>query len=168
MSIIIKEITPVVNYAVRKLCLHPYPGRPHGCPNYGLKKRCPPNAILFEDFFDMKKPFYAIINVFDLRSHVERMKQRHPNWSEKQLRNCLYWQKTARKALKRAIFEFYKDNKEYRISVCPEGMGVNVFSTLNKIGIHMEWPPKDIAYQVAIAGIRKKHIKYDEINYEFN
>lgn len=156
MSVIIKEVIPVIDYSVRQLCLRPYKGRPHGCPNYNKKKRCPPKARYFGDYFDLNKPFYAIINVFDLKSHAERMRQKHPNWSEKQLRNLLYWQPAARKELKKAVFEFCKQNKGYHISICPEGEGINVFKTLNNIGIQMEWPPKNISYQVAIVGFRKR------------
>lgn len=157
MSIMIKEVSPVIDYSVRQLCIRPYKGRPRGCPNYNSKKRCPPKVCRFEDYFDLDKPFYAIINVFDLKSHVDRMKQKHPNWSERQLRNCLYWQHTARKELKTAIFEFCKKHKCYRITVCPEGMGINVFKTMANIGIDMEWPPQNISYQIAIAGVRKKN-----------
>ncbi len=162
MSIIIKKVKPIINYAVVELCKRPYPGRPHGCPNYNKKKRCPPNVERFDEFYDMTKPFYAIINVFDLQAHVEKMRQRHPNWTERQLRNCLYWQHTARKHLKEAIFDFYKQNKGFRITVCPEGMGVNVFLTMKNAGIQMQWPPNTIAYQVAIAGVHKRHINNDE------
>lgn len=168
-SIIIKEIIPIIDYSVRDLCIKPYKGHTHGCPNFNIKKRCPPNVCLFENHFDMDKPFYAIINVFDLEAHVDRMRQRHPNWSARQLRNCLYWQLTARKNLKKAIFEFLKQNKGYSITVCPEGEGVNVFKTLKNVDIEMQWPPDTIAYQVAIAGVRRKtHINDEKQNIDFS
>lgn len=172
MSIIIKEITPVVSFSaeqVIQLCTRPYSGRPHGCPNFNKRRRCPPNTYRFEEYFDMDKPFYVVAYAFDLKSHVDKMKLRHPNWTEKQLRNCLYWQHSARKALKEAVLKFLKENKGkgYRVTFCPEAMGVNVFSTMSKAEIPMQWPPKTIAYKVAIIGVRKKQSDNDNFEVDF-
>ena len=49
--------------------------------------------------------------IFDLHSYVEKMRQRHPSWTETQLLNVLYWQGTARKKLKEHIKKF---NDEFR------------------------------------------------------
>jgi hypothetical protein len=41
------------------------------------------------------------------------------------------------------------------VSKCPEAMGVDITSTMSSIGIELEWPPKNITYQVSIAGVIK-------------
>ena len=153
---IIKQVYPVLDQSVRKLCYRPYPNHNKGCPNYGKKKGCPPQAQLFETIYDMSKPIYAIVNQYDFKSHVDKMKATHPNWSYRQLTCCLYWQGTARKQLMAGIKNFLKEHREYRIEACPEAMGVNVTETLNNAGITLEWPPKNIACQVALAGIKKE------------
>lgn len=80
----------VIDPVVRALCCHPYPGHPRGCPNYNRKPGCPPGAPMFDDRMDLGRPVYAIINEFDLAAHMERMRQDHPDWSERQLTCCLY------------------------------------------------------------------------------
>ncbi len=86
------------------------------------------------------------------------MKQKHPNWSEHQLKCVLYWQNSARKNLKNHIADFLKENNKFTIETCPEAMGVNITETMNQIGIKLEWPPMNIAYQIALAGIRKEKL----------
>ena len=34
----------------------------------------------------------------------------------------------------------------------PEAQGVSVTDTMVQVGIYLEWPPKTVAYQVALAG----------------
>ena len=85
------------------------------------------------------------------------MKEKHPNWSERQIYCCLYWQKTARKQLLAGIKEFLKEHKGYTVTTCPEAMGVEVTKTLEAVGIELEWEPKNIACQVALAGIKKQN-----------
>ncbi len=159
LSCIIKEVYPVIDYSVRSLCTRPYPGHPKGCPNFNKKKKCPPIAQKFENIFDLTQPIYAIIHVFDFRSHIEKMKNRHPEWSERQLKNCYYWQSKARSKLKEGILDFLKENRNYHVTTCPEGMGINVTETMKRIGIILEWPPENLTYQVAIAGIKKMNVK---------
>jgi predicted metal-binding protein len=43
----------------------------------------------------------------------------------------------------------------YNFETCPEAMGVNVTKTMSNAGIILEWPPENIAYKIAIAGILK-------------
>jgi predicted metal-binding protein len=155
-TIVCIDIIPVINYKTKSLCLTPYPGHPKGCPNFGKKKTCPPKAPFFEKYFDMDKSFYLIINRFDLRAHVNKLRASHPDWSERQLKCCLYWQGTARKDLKVAIKEFLNIHSGYHVSMSPEAMGLDVTETLRNIGIILEWPPENFVYQVALAGVKRK------------
>lgn len=85
--------------SVRELCPKRYPNHAKGCPNYGKKASCPPRAPLFVDIYDPSHMTFVIWNQFDFGAHVARMKAKHPEWSERQLACCLYWQGTARKVL---------------------------------------------------------------------
>ena len=153
-------VTPVVDEAVRKLCVKPYPLHPKGCPNYGKKEGCPPAAPMIGDIIDLAEDVYFIWNRFDFGGHVERMRGKHPEWSERQLACCLYWQPTARKALRGEVFDFMTQGPgmdgPLKLVYCPEACGVNVTSTMNQVDIELEWPPKKWAYQVVLAGTAKE------------
>lgn len=160
------KIEPIIDYSVRGLCKKAYHNHPKGCPNWG-KDKCPPIIAKLEDFFDISQPMYFIWNEFDLGSHIERMKEKHPDWSDYQLRCVLYWQPKARKQLKEEIIKFKKSHPEYTISTGPEAMGINVTKTMEQLGIKLDWPPTKSSYQVAIAGIKKDKIKENlEINFD--
>jgi len=83
------------------------------------------------------------------------MRIKNPNWSEHQLKCVLYWQGSARKKLKEKCIQFLKEFKGYHIEACPEAMGVNVFETMEKVGVVLERTPKIVTYQVAMAGVRR-------------
>lgn len=151
MKIII-PVMPVIDYSVRNLCIYPYPGHKKGCPNFNKKNGCPPGAKLFDTVYDLSQPIFAIIHKFDLAGHVARMKGLHPEWSQRQLECCLYWQPRARKQLLQHIKYFLSDHPGYKVEACPEAMGVNITGTLKNSGLILEWPPKEWAYQVALAG----------------
>lgn len=159
MSQIIRLVKPVIDYSVRGLCVKEYPGHKKGCPNFNRKKGCPPQAGFFDKVYDLDKPVYAIINEFDFKAHVDKMRKLHPDWSKRKLECCLYWQKKARKELLEAIKQFLKENQNYKIykvETCPEAMGVDVTKTLANAGIILEWPPVNIVRQVALAAIPKE------------
>jgi predicted metal-binding protein len=146
----------VVDYSVRGLCRRPYPNHPRGCPNFGKRADCPPKARRFFDVFRLGGVF-AIWNVFDFAEHTSRMRALHPEWSDRQVECCLYWQGKARKDLRAEMQRFLSAHPEYRhtsyaIVTTPEAMGVNVTATMRGIGIRLEWPPVTRAYQVALAG----------------
>jgi len=137
----------------QNLCKQPYYNHPRGCPNYGKKKTCPPKQKMFFDVFD--RDFYLIYTEFDLKSHIKKLKQKHPNWTDRQLKCCLYWQNTARKNLKKEIQRFKTLFPKHSVTTCPEAMGVNVTDLMkDNAGIKLEWPVETVAYQVAIAGIK--------------
>jgi len=138
---------------VRGLCLRPYPGHPRGCPNFKLKAGCPPYAPLLDAVLCGASPVWAIINEFDLAAHVARLRARHPGWSDRQLRCCLYWQGTARRQLEAAIAAFKAAHPECVVARCPEALGVDVTATLRAAGVDLEWPPVRIVRQVALAGV---------------
>jgi len=139
----------------RGMCVWEYTNHKKGCPNYGKKKDCPPYAPMLDQVFDMSRPIYAVYSVYDFHAHVEKMRHKHPGWTDNQLRCVLYWQRTARKVLKERMADFLRLYREkgYYVTTSPEAMGVDVMNTLKDAGIVLEWPVKENAYQVAFAGV---------------
>ncbi len=148
--LLLKDI--IIDPSVRMLCCRPYQNHPRGCPNFNRKYGCPPEAPLFTARYNMSGKFFAIVNDFPLDSHTARMRKLHPDWTDRQLECCLYWQPKARKKLNEIIFGFTYIYDEYIVDRCPEAGGVNVTETLKLVDLALEWPPKHIVRQVAIAG----------------
>ena len=169
-------VNPVIEPMVRTLCTRPYPGHVRGCPNHGKRSTCPPHAPMLGDVLDLDRTVWAVWTTFDLAAHVAKMRAKHPKWSERQLRCCLYWQGGARKRLKievakswvmivsRCIADHYigddVDRKPPQRPIhgifCPEAMGVNVTATLAGVGVELEWPPVHVTHQVALVGYPKE------------
>lgn len=123
---------------VRDWCTIPYPRHQKGCPNYGWHKDCPPAAPYVTDVFDLSCPLFMVFSEFDLQQHVEIMRQRHPHWSEAQLRNILYWQKTSKKQMKARAKRARIILGTTQVHHFPEALGVNMYVTARKSGIHLE------------------------------
>ncbi len=171
-------VTPVIDYSVRSLCKKPYPGQSNGCPNFNCKNGCPPNAPLFDKIFDLSDSIFVIYNIFDLDSHIKRMKKLHPEWTDKQAGCSRYWQTTARKQLSSEINRFMLEHRSEKnlyyavtpyngiekdlllshraIFSPPEAMGVDLDATMRNLGIVLEWPPVTKTYQIALAGTKKE------------
>lgn len=157
-----QRVNPEIDEKMRGLCCNPYPNHPKGCPNFGKKEACPPKYPIIQELIDLspESPVYIIWTSFDIGAHVNRMRELHPKWTERQLYCCLYWQPRARKALKREVSVFLKEHPDMFIVVTPEGAGVNITATMAKVGVQLEWPPKNVTYQVVMAGRKDdKHAK---------
>ena len=144
---------------IRSLCCRGYPGHPRGCPNYGKRPSCPPQAKPLHEVLDLNQQVWAIYNRFPIGGHAARMKAKHPDWSERQMYCCLYWQPQARKQLRARIMAWLRDSDIpegcRRVLTCPEACGCNVTATMAAVGIQLEWPPRTVAYQVALAGVAR-------------
>ena len=153
----IVQVQPVYQPEVRALCCKPYPGHPKGCPNFGHAERCPPHAPLLPEVFDLKREVFAIYNRFDLGAHVAKMRNAHPDWGERQLVCCLYWQGTARGQLAKEIARITRawPEKGWTILHTPEACGVNITATMAAIGVRLQWPPQDYTYQIALVGVTR-------------
>lgn len=150
------QVVPVVDFRVRRLCFTPYPGHQKGCPNYKKCARCPPKAPLIHHEIDLSREVWAVYNAFDIASHIEKMRAKHPDWSERQLVNCLYWQPGARKQLKAELVKFAKEHRGLVLAATPEAMGVDLTATMAAVGIQLEWPPRKLAYQIVLAGFAQR------------
>jgi len=150
----IAKVKPVINKKVRGLCKKAYYNHPNGCPNFNKKKTCPPKAKFIEDIIDLSKSVFCVFNRFNLEEHVERLREKHPQWTYRQLSCCLYWQGRARKQLREGVNKFMK-GKRMIVLYTPEACGVDITATMKLIGIELEWPPKRFTYQVALVGIKR-------------
>lgn len=128
----------IINFSAREWCRLPYPNHPKGCPNYGIADRCPPKAPLVHRYFDLTRPLYLVHSEFDLLSHIERMREKRPDWSDLQLKCVLYWQNKSRKQMIERVSEAVKILRTDRMTACPEAMGVNVFATSYISGLKLE------------------------------
>ena len=151
----IRIVEPVINHAVRDMCKMPYAGHPAGCPNFGSKRTCPPQAPLFEDIFDLAQPVYAIIYRFDMAIFKSKLRNQHPEWTEEQVRAAFYQTGDARNGLKQEIIRFLREHRVYRAVTSPEAMGVDVVATMQKAGIDLEWNSDQTVYKIALAAVRK-------------
>ena len=143
----------VIDYRAREWCKLPYPNHPKGCPNYGNRESCPPRAPLIENFFDLKRPILAVFCGFKLNEHVERMRILHPDWSERQLKCVLYWQRSVNKRL-RGLCKLYSYTYAGSIyTLCPEAMGLNVIKTMKRVGLPIHSRPEDIVFKVGCVGM---------------
>ena len=100
-----------IDLSVRHLCTKPYHNHPKGCPKYGKSILCPPEAPVITTIFNLQLPVYAIWTSYDLRLHTNRLKAKHPSWTWPQLVCCLYWQGSARRALRQECREFVEWRK---------------------------------------------------------
>lgn len=153
----------VIDPRTREWCKLSYSDHPNGCPNYNKRDTCPPKAPLINEYFDLKQSHWFAIIKYNVTEHAVLLKEKHPDWSDKQCRCCLYWQNTARKQLRDIIKKFIKEKNfvsnfsdtdigKLDYTLIPEAMGVNVFRTCRKIGVHIMKNPINIIYKVALIG----------------
>lgn len=137
ISGVIEAAKIVVSLKTGEWCLRQYPGHPKGCPNYNKKDGCPPNASFITEIMDLKKPVYIAFSEFNLSEHVERMRSKHPTWTDRQLKNVLYWQNTSRSQMRRARIARVRNGADL-ILICPEAHGVNVYATCFCSGLRLQ------------------------------
>ena len=144
-------------------CVLPYPDHPKGCPNFNKKDGCPPRVKRVQEVFDLTRSHWFIGEQFDMKAHKERMLATHPGWSDRQATCCLYWQGGVRKRLREACKAFTTTTcpGDYvGWSSCPEAMGIDVFSTMQKLNIPLERNPQNTVWKIALAGWLLKDAKW--------
>lgn len=153
----IVKINPedILDIDPQKFCCLPYQGHPKGCPNYGKKKGCPPNSHKVDEILDFKKDIFLIYTEFKIGEYAEKIRKIHPNWSNRQIYCCLYWQRRARKFQREEEQKCKKEKDINLLLTCPEANGVNVNLLMNRIGVKLEWPPRKITRLVSLGGMNK-------------
>jgi hypothetical protein len=127
-------------------CRLRYPGHPRGCPNF---PKCPAKRPDFQELTD--RTWYAVVEKFDLKAQAERMAKAHPEWTERQCRNLLYWQGGVRNRLKAKALKIYVPFADVLLDI-PEANGVNIFQTMARVGIHIELEKPDQITKVMLVG----------------
>ena len=124
---------------VPPLCGLPYPNHPKGCPNYNTNRGdCPPNAPYITDLLDLSRPVFMVWSEFDLAKHVEDMRKKYNDWTERQLRNVLYWQSRSKRQLESRARKLMILTGCDTVTYKPEANGVNVYVTASKTGLKLE------------------------------
>jgi len=145
----------VLDDRARGWCKLPYPDHPKGCPNYGKKQGCPPQAPLVGDYFDLNENHYFVVVKFDLGAHIKKMITRHPNWTNRQARCVLYWQGSVNKSLRYECQFYMTQHFGTNYNLCPEAMGVDVIKTCKALGLLIKPRPTDTVFKVGMLGAMK-------------
>jgi predicted metal-binding protein len=132
-----------------ELCKMPYYDKPDGCPNYGKRPDCPPNTPFFDEVYDTDDVIFVGCQ-FDFKNYLEGMKQKHPTWSDRQLRNVIYWQGQAKKVLTAEIEKRLPYFRGFQICFNPEAMGVSIAETCRRMGVNLEFPPINKVWKIAL------------------
>ncbi len=141
----------VIDYRARKWCRMPYPDHPKGCPNFDRKPICPPQVCLIEDFVDLNRGLWLVVETFDIQEHADGLKTKHPGWSDRQARCVLYWQGGVNKKLRLAC-ESQAKTVGGVWTICPEAMGVNVIQTAKQVGLPIKARPDSLVFKIGLVG----------------
>lgn len=131
-------------------CLDPYHAHPKGCPNWNYKQGCPPNVPYFTDIYS--KDVYIAAFRFNFAEYLAEKKLKHPDWTDRALRNPRHWQAHVRSDFRRFLAEELPKRQDIQGDVLfsPEAMGVNLFATCQKAGIFLEHTPTKFVYNIAL------------------
>ena len=135
-----------IDYKMRDLCRQPYPGNPEGCPYYGKRDECPPQAPLIEDFIDLSKPHYFLV------SKCIRTTLSEPSQEKLGEEFRSYWNGHMEDILREHVQEFQKDHPGTVFTFHPSAVGVDVLKTAKKTGIPLEITPGKIFYKIVLIG----------------
>jgi hypothetical protein len=139
------------------LCQRAYQGHKRGCPNYRKRPTCPPLAERWTPDSIALYEWYVVWVAFEFGAHVERMRVAHPDWSQRQLECCLYWQGTARARLRSAVIQCLTTLPPPlpTVEYVPEAHGCDVTATMATLGVSLEWPPQTTTRHVAMVRVLK-------------
>jgi hypothetical protein len=143
--------------ALHELCAWPYRKHAKGCPNFGHKRGCPPNARPLGLVLDLAQPVEAAILAFDLAGFAREMRAYHVHWTDSMCRNSRYWQATVVKRLRDAADVRVRERRKHgepavHVVAVPEAHGVNVTETCRLVGVTLEWPPVNTVHKVMLVG----------------
>jgi len=156
VDVIFEQVKLEWHVRIREFCKLPYPRHPNGCPMYGTRLGCPPEAPMIGEILDLSEPTYLVAIKYNVKEHYDKLRAEHPNLSEAQIRIPYLWQGRADKLLREAV-EACKREVPNKLPVYrPEANGVNVVAMMGKLGFVLKFPTEEYAYRVAVLGSRKK------------
>ncbi len=135
---------------IKAHCLDPYPAHPKGCPNWNYKEGCPPHIPYFPDVYSQEVYIAAVR--FNFAEYLAQKREKHPDWTDRALRNPRHWQGHTRSELHHFLEEELPNRQDILGEVIfnPEAMGVNLFATCRKAGIILEQTPTFFVYNIAL------------------
>jgi len=125
-----------------KMCLNPYYRHPKGCPNFHIKKGCPPEVLNISQQYDTEH-LNMILLKFPFEQYISAKSQIHPQWPLRQLANPRHWQGHLRSTLYRYWDTIKDEYPSFTLITGPEAMGINVGSTLENMNIPLGWFEKN-------------------------
>ncbi len=125
-----------------KMCLNPYYRHPKGCPNFHIKKGCPPEVLNISQQYDTEH-LNMILLRFPFEQYISAKSQIHPQWPLRQLANPRHWQGHLRSTLYRYWDTIKDEYPSFTLITGPEAMGINVGSTLENMNIPLKWFEKN-------------------------
>jgi len=152
------------NPAIQELCNCNYYDK-NGCPNYNKDyfkpyvkgfeyiSPCPPHAHMIDQIAEC--PWTLVCAVCDFKQYLDDMKEKHKNWSDRQLRNVLYWQGSVKARLRKKTEEAISEDTTKIYFDRPEAHGVNVFQTMKYLGYELEFRPKKTLYMINLIACKK-------------
>ena len=119
---------------IQRWCRLPYVAHSNGCPN---ADDCKFFDHELKDVLAVNRPLSIAWVEFNIDDYEERMRVKHPTWTQRQCRNLLYWQTSLRKHLVERCREKYNGSK---IILGAEGGGVNFHRTMRALGVKLDLP----------------------------
>ena len=136
-------------------CRDPYHDHPKGCPKWGsTKDGCPPHVRYFPQVYSPE--VYIATVKFNFADYLNLRRRKHPNWTERALRNLRHWQDHVRSELRHFLFDYLSVHPEIdgEIVFNPEAMGVNLFETCAQADIILEKTPTYFVHKVVLIAKR--------------
>lgn len=135
-----EDIVVVPLSRANKWCALPYHNHPRGCPNFDKCKEHLRKRVRADDIYNFFMPMYLVYVEFDLKKHAIKMKKNHPDWSKRQCRNLLYWQRGVDRRLSKEIGRVFKKKDLYKKGylATAEGYGINTYATARNAGLKLE------------------------------
>lgn len=158
------RVETLVMAKTKAWCRLAYPGHPRGCPKYAgacFGKNGRKKQRFIDEFIDTSKPMYIVYNEFDLEAFSKSLKARHPDWSDRQTRCVLYWQKGAKKSLREKVkcaVNAITPKPDF-IESSPEEFGVNLYATCLRVGLKLDPINRmKICRHMALVGYKKSSL----------
>ena len=117
---------------IKRLCRISYIDHPEGCPNCGDPK-CRDAPFMRETV--RKYPYlYLGLAVVDFKKYLDMMRRKHTDWSEKQIK-CVMWYQ---KQVKSHFYQYMKQRAhgKYLLLGCGSGFGDGLYS-MEACGIYV-------------------------------
>ncbi len=153
-KLFIGPVEVVCDPRIKAHCRDAYYNHPQGCPNWNYKTGCPPHVPYFPDIYQKEAHIAAIR--FNFAEYLAQKREKHPDWTDRALRNPRHWQNHLRSELRHFLENELPGRPDIQGDVIfnPEALGVNLFATCASAGIILERTPINFVYNIALIALR--------------